>query len=338
MTNICPNNYQGEREHQWGWCSVTVFSGKGRSGTYAKCHYCQAEDWAVLDKLKAEVAPPIFHHGDTVIYTEEKWRYDITGSTKLDLVKSTDYPAIVDDDFISTFGSKFGDPLERWYSIVCLGKDGKLFERNNSGENLTPSDHGGTLAEWYASVPKPKPYKLEDDDPALVTPRLRCIGITFEPKRDSSTSRCSKCSRRYSEPTGFVRDEWGYAMRFGTRLTWRDMVEQYQRNPWNSHSTGWCPSCCHSLLPKTSKAYLKFKLTGEYPLVKYIQSTCDGCHKAVNGSFYYRSVGEDLWEVFCRECQYAKQSHDMMGGGFSHHLGSSSSYVGTIGAGESVTI
>lgn len=325
----CPNNFQGDREHQWGWCSVTSFSG-GRSGTYAKCHYCQAQDWGILEKLTSEMSPPIYKSGDTVMRRNECWRYDITGMTRLDLVKVTECDAIVTGNFVSTFCANFSDPLERYYTLLC--KDGdRIFERNATAEFLTPNAHGGTIEEWKAQQPKPKPYKLEDDDLALLEPRLRCIDVTFE--KSHGESRCGKCNKLYEGATASVRDEWCYRA-----PTWREMVEQYQRNPWNSSGTGWCVKCCHELLPKTSEAYLKFISTGEFPMQKYIQSECDTCHKKVGGNYYYRSIGEDLWEVYCRECQYERQSHDLMEGGFGHMLGSSSSYIGTLKPGESVTV
>jgi len=329
---ICPNNFNGEREHKWSWCSVSSFNG-GRSGTYAKCTYCQAEDWAKLEYLKTEMPPPVFQPGDAVVYREEKWRYDIAGMVKLDLVKTTNYPAIVQKSWADAgWFANLEKPLEWRYSILCKDQDGKLFERSPLADDLVKDAHGGTIEEWQAQAPKPKPYKLEDDDPVLTNPRLRSIGVRFEKHTDSY--RCGQCNKMQPEgtPLAYVSDN------FSSGDSWRDMVESYQRSCHNGHSSGRCPACCHELLPKWSKEYLTFKGTGKFPMIVYMQSTCDGCNKDTRGSYYYRSTGEDQWDVFCRECQYARQSHDLYEGGFSYCMGSSSSYAGTLNPGESATV
>lgn len=333
---ICPNNYQGDREHQWGWVSVTSFMG-GRSGTYARCHFCKAEDWAVLEQRKSQMDAPVFKSGDAVTYHEETWRYDITGNIKLDLLKAIDYEAIVTGDFVSTFCRPFNEPLERWYSIICKGNDG-LFERHAPANLLVPSSHTGTIADWQKLFPPiaPKPYVLADDDPALVTPRLRCIGITFDESRYGK-SRCAKCSQMV-DIIGFVRDSWHRAYVYRDLPSWRELVEEYQRNPWNSSGTGWCVACCHTLLPKMSKAYLKFKLTGEFPMVVKPKFECGDCHEPLNGKYYSRNIGEDAWEFYCHPCRYKTHSHDLYEGGFGCTLGSSSAYIGTIEASESISL
>lgn len=330
MKNSINTDCHEDGQHQWGWASVTSFVG-GRSGLYAKCRLCHAEDWTILDTLRAEMPPVRFKPGDRVTYRDERWRYDIEGNTRLDLVKVNEYDAIIKNSFDNPdiFGREDFKRLTRRYSIACLGKDGEIFERTPTEEFLTPSDHDGTVAEWHAR--QPKPHVLEDNDPVFTEPRLRSIGITFQEHRDAY--RCCHCSRIQSKgtPIAYVRD----GIRVGD--DWRALVRQYKRDKWNAHSSGWCPKCAHKLLPMWSKAYLKLKFTGHVPMAKYIQSTCDTCHKQVN-SYYYRSIGEDQWEVFCRECQYAKQSHDMYEGGFGHMLGSSATYVGAVQPGESISI
>lgn len=308
--SICPNNFQGEREHKWSWCSITSFNG-GRSGTYAKCHYCQAEDWAALEARKAAMPPPVFKRGDTVTYRDEHWRWDITGNERLELLKVDNDPAIVMGDFVNPMFSSFADPLERRYHIICRSDEGKIFERYALAEFLTPSVHDGTIKDWESQKPKRKPFKIEDDDPMITDPRLRSIGVQFE--EQSRPYRCHNCGgmQRVGTPMAYVRDN------FSVDDDWRSMVECYQRNPHNGHGSGWCPNCAHKLLPRWSKAYLKFKLTGAVPMKVYMKMVCQKCGKDVSrGRCHYRSIGEDQWEVYCHECHYALYSYDVDDGGF----------------------